>query len=169
MQRTTLQWTSQGVDGSYVDVDSATGDLLIANIVTGNSSVLVKASDVAEAAQDPYDYSIQPSGEHVLYTANYKKQYRHSFFADYYIFDIAAKTTVPLAADQAGGKISLLLLIDKCPLIRVRHSICWVVSCWKYHCIRTWKQPVYLAKWHDYSNHQRWKPGSFQRCSGLGL
>lgn len=102
VKRTTLQWTSQGSDGSYVDTDTATGDLLIANIVTGNSSIFVKASDVDKAAQNPYDYSIQPNGEHVLFTANHTKQYRHSFFADYYVFNTAAKTTVPLAANQAG-------------------------------------------------------------------
>ncbi|CAG8962340.1 hypothetical protein HYFRA_00005396 [Hymenoscyphus fraxineus] len=101
VQRTTLQWTSQGADGSYVDLNSTTGDLLISNIITQNSTVLVKASDVAEAARNPYDYSIQPNGQNVLFTANYKKQYRHSFFADYYIFNVADKTTTPLAADQA--------------------------------------------------------------------
>ncbi|KAG9229582.1 extracellular dipeptidyl-peptidase Dpp4 [Amylocarpus encephaloides] len=102
VSRTTLQWTSQGADGSYIDVDSATGNLIIANIVSNGTSVFVKASDVSSAAQNPDDYSIQPSGDHVLFTTNYKKQYRHSFFADYYVFDVKAKTTVPLAADQAG-------------------------------------------------------------------
>jgi dipeptidyl-peptidase-4 len=105
VRRTTLQWTSQGADGSYIDVDSSTGDLIISNIVTNGTSTFVKSSDVATEAQDPYDYSIQPSGDHVLYTTNYKKQYRHSFFADYYIFDVKAKTTVPLAADQDGGEL----------------------------------------------------------------
>lgn len=101
--RTTLQWSSQGDDGSYVDTDPETGDLLIVNIVTGNSSIFVKASDIDELARDFYDYSIQPSGDHVLLTVNYKKQYRHSFFADYYIFDVATKTTAPLFEGQEGG------------------------------------------------------------------
>ena len=104
VRRTTLQWTSQGQDGSYIDVDASTGNLVIANVVTGNSSTFVFSSDVATEAQDADDYSIQPSGEHVLYTTNYKKQYRHSFFADYYIFNVATKTTVPLAEDQNGGE-----------------------------------------------------------------
>jgi dipeptidyl-peptidase-4 len=98
-----LQWTSQGEDGSYVDTDPESLDLIIANIITGNSSIFVKASDIYEGARDYYDYSIQPSGEHVLFTANYTKQYRHSFFANYYIFDVVAKTTIPLVADQGGG------------------------------------------------------------------
>lgn len=61
VQRTTLQWTSQGEDGSYVDAD-ANGNLNLANIVTGESTVFVNASHLAPAAKDFYDYSIHPSG-----------------------------------------------------------------------------------------------------------
>lgn len=42
--------------------------------------------------------------ENVLFTANYTKLYRHSFFADYYIFNVKDKTTTPLVADQHGGE-----------------------------------------------------------------
>jgi len=59
--RTTLQWTSQGKDGTYVDADSK-GNLNLANIVTGNSTVFVDVSELAPAVQSYYDYSIQPSG-----------------------------------------------------------------------------------------------------------
>lgn len=61
MKRTSLQWTSQGEDGTYIDTTS-TGDLVLANIVSGNSSTFVTASEIGGAAQDYYDYSIQPSG-----------------------------------------------------------------------------------------------------------
>jgi len=52
--RTFLQWTSQGQDGNYVGQSG--GDLVLANIVTGNSSVFVAASGIGSAAQDFYDY-----------------------------------------------------------------------------------------------------------------
>lgn len=61
VKRTSLQWTSQGEDGTYVE-GSSTGDLVLANIVTGNTSTFVTASELGGAAQDYYDYSIQPSG-----------------------------------------------------------------------------------------------------------
>ena len=61
VSRTSLQWTSQGSDGNYVDQNDA-GDLVFSNIVSGNSSVFVAASDIDGAAKDFYDYSIQPSG-----------------------------------------------------------------------------------------------------------
>ena len=59
--RTSLQWTSQGKDGTYVDAASD-GSLNLANIVTGNSTLLVSVADLPEAIRDYYDYSIQPSG-----------------------------------------------------------------------------------------------------------
>ncbi|KAH7306135.1 dipeptidyl peptidase IV N-terminal region-domain-containing protein [Rhexocercosporidium sp. MPI-PUGE-AT-0058] len=101
VKRTSLQWTSQGEDGTYVDKTS-TGDLVLANIVTGNSSTFVAASEIGGAAKDYYDYSIQPSGDHVLFIANYTKLYRYTFYADYYVYNVKDKTTVPLVADQAG-------------------------------------------------------------------
>lgn len=42
--------------------------------------------------------------QHVLFTANYTKLYRHSYYADYFVYDVAKKTTTPLVADQAGGE-----------------------------------------------------------------
>ena len=57
-----LKWTSQGADGTYVDEDPTSGDLKLANIVSGNSTTFVKASDVEGVGNDYYDYSIQPSG-----------------------------------------------------------------------------------------------------------
>lgn len=42
--------------------------------------------------------------EHVLFIANYTKLYRHSFYADYFVFNVADKTTVPLVVDQVGGE-----------------------------------------------------------------
>ena len=49
--------------------------------------------------------------EHVLFQANWTKLYRYTGFADYYIHNVESKTTVPLAADQAGGKHRTIFLI----------------------------------------------------------
>lgn len=51
----------------------------------------------------PFCRKINNLSENVLFTANYTKLYRHSFYADYYIFNVADKTTVPLVDDQVGG------------------------------------------------------------------
>lgn len=47
--------------------------------------------------------------EYVLFTANYTKLYRHSYFADYYVFNVKEKTTVPLVEGQVGGMFPSLL------------------------------------------------------------
>lgn len=38
----------------------------------------------------------------MLFIANYTKQYRHSYFADYFVFNVADQSTVPLVEDQRG-------------------------------------------------------------------
>ncbi|KAG0639686.1 dipeptidyl peptidase IV N-terminal region-domain-containing protein [Tuber brumale] len=101
VSRTTLLWISAGgsEDGTYVAKNRATSSLELRNIVTNASSILV---DAAELKLDYDDYSIQPSAKHVLFSANYTKQYRHSYFADYYVWSVEAETLVPLVEGQSG-------------------------------------------------------------------
>lgn len=102
VSRTSLQWVSDSSDGTYVVQDGPTGSLAFANIVTGVKETFVDAADLGKLGGDYYDYFIQPSRDHVLFAANYTKQYRYSYFADYYVFNRASKTLVPLVEDQAG-------------------------------------------------------------------
>ncbi|KAH0614780.1 uncharacterized protein H6S33_000416 [Morchella sextelata] len=99
---TSVQWIADSSDGTYVVQDPTTGSLVFANIVTGTNETFVDAADIGEAASTFYDYYIQPSGDNVLFSANYTKQYRYSFFADYYIFNRASKSLKPLVDDQVG-------------------------------------------------------------------
>lgn len=102
VSRTSLQWVSDDSDGTYVVQDPSTGSLVFANIVSGTNETFVDAADLGEVGGEYYDYYIQPSRDYVLFAANYTKQYRYSFFADYYVFNRASKTLVPLVEDQAG-------------------------------------------------------------------
>ncbi|PWW77994.1 hypothetical protein C7212DRAFT_276799 [Tuber magnatum] len=101
VSRTTPQWISAGdlPDGTYVAQDPRTSSLTLRNIVTNSSSPFV---DAAELKLDYHDYSIQPSAKHVLFSANYTKQYRHSYFADYYVWSMESKTLAPLVEGQSG-------------------------------------------------------------------
>lgn len=49
--------------------------------------------------------------EHVLFISNYTKLYRHSFYADYYVYNVAEKTTVPLVDDQTGGMLEYAIFV----------------------------------------------------------
>lgn len=97
-KQTALQWVSADVDGTYVDA-AADNSLIFVNIVTGANETFV---DAGKLGIDYYDYWIQPSRENVLFASNRTKQYRHSYFADYYVFNRASGTVKPIVADQAG-------------------------------------------------------------------
>ena len=101
VSQTALQWISTGnsSDGAYVVQDRSTSSLTLGNIITNASSVFV---DAAELNLDYHDYFIQPSAKHVLFSANYTKQYRYSYFADYYVWSVEEKTLIPLVEGQSG-------------------------------------------------------------------
>jgi len=70
--------------------------------------------------------------EHVLFIANYTKLYRHFFYANYYIFNVKDKVTVPLVESQIGGTFGLYLFPAH-QLTLLRHSICHLVTIGKHH------------------------------------
>ncbi|KEF63347.1 dipeptidyl-peptidase 4 [Exophiala aquamarina CBS 119918] len=95
---TSIDWFAGGEDGVGVTL-SDEGDLVLQDFVTGNTSILVPAGAVPS---DYWEYFIQPSLERVLFSTNYTKQYRHSYFADYVIYDVASNETLPLDEEQQG-------------------------------------------------------------------
>ncbi|KAG0133843.1 putative dipeptidyl peptidase IV (Dpp4) [Tuber indicum] len=96
-----LPWIYAGdfEDGTYVAQDPSALNLMLWDIRTNTSSIFV---DTAGLGLVYYNYSIQWSAKHVLFSANHTKQYRHSYFADYYIWSVEAKTLVPLVEGQSG-------------------------------------------------------------------
>jgi dipeptidyl-peptidase-4 len=86
-------------DGVYLEADPSTDNLILKNIVTGESSTFVDASNLGF---DYYASFTQPSQEHVMFAANYTKQYRHSYFADYYVYNRGTGAVAALVPDQKG-------------------------------------------------------------------
>ncbi|KAK5938665.1 Dipeptidyl peptidase 4 [Knufia obscura] len=95
---TSISWISTDEDGVGVVVDDA-GNLSLENFVTGNSSILVPADQVPS---DYWEYWIRSDLEKVMFSTNYTKQYRHSYFANYEILDVASGEVTPLVEDQDG-------------------------------------------------------------------
>lgn len=93
-----FSWVSTGADGDYIYTGTS-GDFLFENVATGESSTFLSADKVPE---DYWDYFISPDASHVLWAVNYTKQYRHSYFADYLIQDVASGETTPLDPTLAG-------------------------------------------------------------------
>ncbi|KAG8627067.1 hypothetical protein KVT40_004550 [Elsinoe batatas] len=92
-----LAWVEVGNDGDYIS--TAGGALVITNAGTGVNSTFVSADRVPA---DYWDYWISSDASRVLWATNYTKQYRHSYFADYQILDVASGELTPLVADQVG-------------------------------------------------------------------
>ncbi|XDG06227.1 hypothetical protein ABKA04_005842 [Annulohypoxylon sp. FPYF3050] len=95
---TSVSWLSGGEDGQYIYAGDD-GALVLENFVTGESSTFVAADLIPD---DVYDYWIRPDLAKVLFATNYTKQYRHSYFSDYSILDVASGELTPLVEDQVG-------------------------------------------------------------------
>ncbi|KAL5340183.1 putative dipeptidyl peptidase 4 [Aspergillus crustosus] len=92
-----VQWIATENDGEYVFQDS--DGIKIESIVTNQSQTIVPAEEIPA---DAYTFWISPDLSSVLWATNYTKQYRHSFFADYFIQDVETFESVPLVEDQVG-------------------------------------------------------------------
>ncbi|TPX17348.1 uncharacterized protein E0L32_012177 [Thyridium curvatum] len=89
-----VQWLAGGKDGQYVY--ESNGSLVLQDIVTSANKTLAKLPD------DQHEYWISPDLSRVLVATNYTKQYRHSYFSNYVILDVASGESTPLVGDQAG-------------------------------------------------------------------
>ncbi|KAL0569669.1 Dipeptidyl peptidase 4 [Marasmius crinis-equi] len=96
---TSYTWTSADTDGTYIVQDSATNDLVFANVLNNDTQVFVNAQQLG---LDYDDYEIQGSRENVLFATNHTKQWRHSYNASYWVFNREAGTTTPLVEDQGA-------------------------------------------------------------------
>lgn len=93
-----VSWLTGGEDGQYI-YQGDDGSLILENFITGESETFVSADDIPS---DTYDYWIRNDLQKVLFSTNYTKQYRHSYFADYSVLDIESKSLTPLVEDQVG-------------------------------------------------------------------
>ncbi|OAL54576.1 dipeptidyl-peptidase-like protein IV [Pyrenochaeta sp. DS3sAY3a] len=97
-QTRSFSWVGTGADGDYIYTGSS-GDFIFENVATGASTTFISADKVPA---DYWDFSISPDATHVLWAVNYTKQYRHSYFADFLIQDVATGETTPLDPESVG-------------------------------------------------------------------
>ena len=93
-----VSWSSAGDDGQYITTNSE-GDLILEDIVTGNSETFVTGDLLPD---DLYEYWISSDASRLLISANATPQYRYTYFADYFILDVESGESVPLVDDQVG-------------------------------------------------------------------
>lgn len=95
---TSVSWLSGGQDGEYI-YQATDGALVLENFITSQNQTFVAANLIPEGV---YDYSIRADLAKVLFATNHTKQYRHSYFADYSVLDVASGKLEPLVDDQVG-------------------------------------------------------------------
>ncbi len=93
-----FSWIDTGADGDYV-YKASTGDLIFENVATGKSTTFISADKIPKGY---WDFFISPDASHVLWAVNHKKQYRHSYFADYLIQNVETGETITLDPDSDG-------------------------------------------------------------------
>jgi dipeptidyl-peptidase-4 len=77
----------------------AAGALVLEDIVTEKQTTLISADKAPKGIRE---YWINTNLTKVLYATNAKKQYRYSYFADYFVQDVASGKIEPLVAGQKG-------------------------------------------------------------------
>ncbi|KAJ4301469.1 Dipeptidyl peptidase 4 [Kalmusia sp. IMI 367209] len=97
-QTRSLAWVSTGDDGDYIYTGDD-GSFIFENIATGDSTTFLSADKVPA---DYWDYSISPDASRVLWSVNYTKQYRHSYFADYLVQDVESGEVQSLVPGSSG-------------------------------------------------------------------
>lgn len=93
-----IRWYPAGQDGEYTTINNKNG-LVLALIAAWNTTTLVSADKLPN---NPRTHWVRYDGGAVLVAANYTAQYRHSYFADYFVVDIQSGASVAVAEDQAG-------------------------------------------------------------------
>ncbi|KAK4137116.1 hypothetical protein BT67DRAFT_372326 [Trichocladium antarcticum] len=95
---TSVTWVQSDNDGDFI-TQGEDGAVVFENIVSGNKTTFLSADKVPK---DYSDYWISFDRSKVLWAVNHTKQYRHSYFADYLIQDVANGEIQPLASDSKG-------------------------------------------------------------------
>lgn len=95
---TSVTWVQSDSDGDFITV-AEDGSFVFENVVSGNKTTFLAADKVPA---DYWDYWISSDQSKILWAVHYTKQYRHSYFADYLVQDVATGQTQPLVPGSSG-------------------------------------------------------------------
>ncbi|KAK2599154.1 Dipeptidyl peptidase 4 [Conoideocrella luteorostrata] len=96
--RISVRWSGTGQDGQYITSNDKS-DLVLVDIASGKETIFLSADKQPSGTQD---YWIRHDQQTVLAAANATKQYRHSYFSNYFLVDVKTGGKEPLVGDQAG-------------------------------------------------------------------
>ncbi|KAI9326562.1 dipeptidyl peptidase IV N-terminal region-domain-containing protein [Zopfochytrium polystomum] len=127
---TSYDWVKGDADGTYV-YREPNGNIMLAHVATKETRVLALASDIKDAAGNPISYiqfTVSSDLKFLMLETKHTKAWRHSYFSEIYLYDIAGKTAFPLTKspskkneDEVGaGMIGLSVWSP------TGHNVAWV-------------------------------------------
>ncbi|EGF80903.1 hypothetical protein BATDEDRAFT_34941 [Batrachochytrium dendrobatidis JAM81] len=117
-------------DGSFLELDQH--KFVVRQFGSTNSTVIADIKNINDKQGNAIEFSTWTASadlKYLLLTTNYQKGWRHSFFADYYLYDIKAKQAKPLANSVSDKHISNELgsgMVALTAWSPKGHSVAWV-------------------------------------------
>lgn len=96
------------VSGSKLIFTDSTGDLILYNLPTGETSTLLAAND--SIMLTAFDFKISADQQYLLVVHDYQKLYRHSYRASYTIINLSNNNRTVLQADETITGLSFFLV-----------------------------------------------------------
>ncbi|KAG2012084.1 dipeptidyl-peptidase and tripeptidyl-peptidase, variant 5 [Coprinopsis cinerea AmutBmut pab1-1] len=102
---TQLNWVPEAGDGVFsVSTD---GSINLVSLSTNSTRKLVDLADIRDEQGNPLaiaDWKVSPDMHHILVKADYRKQWRHSSFGNYYVHNLETKQTWPIIPPSSPSK-----------------------------------------------------------------
>ncbi|KAI8805787.1 dipeptidyl peptidase IV N-terminal region-domain-containing protein [Cladochytrium replicatum] len=126
-----LRWVTSEPDGTYVHTDDI-GSVVLDHIEIDNTTTILQLEDLVDPegiAVKMNDFFPSADLKYLLIETNYERGWRHSFFADYYLYNVQNRKLTPLTTTKAEksiplehghGKVSLALWSP------VGHNLAWI-------------------------------------------
>ncbi|CAG8545177.1 16226_t:CDS:10, partial [Racocetra persica] len=122
---TSLVWSTTDDDGVFIYQDSDY-NIILEQVSDGSKKTLVKGIDITDPSGSPLDYFeffVSADNQYILFGTNFTKGWRHSYTANYYIFNISSKTSFPLTKEIDSNHQAVISYAEWSP---VGHDIAFV-------------------------------------------
>ncbi|KAJ1919583.1 Dpp4p [Tieghemiomyces parasiticus] len=99
-----IEWLSKDGDDGYYLVQESGGAIVAKHVGDGDRRVVLLDPVNLPHGLSFSDYSLSPDWQYLLLTTDLRSVWRHSFTAEYVVFDVAKKTTRPLTG-KSGDRL----------------------------------------------------------------
>ncbi|KAL7751692.1 Dipeptidyl peptidase 4 [Sorochytrium milnesiophthora] len=103
-RRSTVEWLSGGEDGEFIFLDHATGHIVVEHVETKHQTVLIDTETFrGPNGQEVWTsdmFTVSADRQYIMFATSKRKLWRHSYTAEYIIYQIATKKTLSLTKDN---------------------------------------------------------------------